>query len=255
MEATEDINERAVIGGNNPPLEEVLGDTHKDIVSEFDKMIIRANGTPREIKDDDDLGKVGELVTDVMGLSKRLDAKRVEEKEPYLTGGRKVDGFFKQYTERLDRITSVFTDLASAFQRKKAADAARAAAEEAAALRAEEERLRQQAEAAKRPATAAKKEDAADEIAAKADEAEARASVAANDFSKVKTETGVTAGAKKDWTFDITDYENIPLDRLRPYFKRAEVETALKAYVKIHKGASQLPGVHFKEEVKATFRR
>lgn len=255
MEVIEADNERARMGGNNPPLEETLADTHKTIVAEFDMLILRANATSREVKDDDALGKIGEIVTDALALSKRLDVKRVDEKEPFLTGGRKVDAFFKQYTERLDRVASVFTDIASVYQREKAAAAARKANEEAQRLRDEEERLRKEAEAAKRPATAARKEDAADEAGAKADDAEARAAVAANDFTKVKTDTGVTAGAKKDWTFEITDYEVIPLDRLRPYFKRSEIESALKAHVRIHKGASPMPGVHFKEEVKATFRK
>jgi len=42
---------------------------------------------------------------------------------------------------------------------------------------------------------------------------------------------------------------------LRPYLKREQIEAALKSYVRIHKGAAALPGVHFEEDVKATFKR
>ncbi len=262
MPEEEDINPRAQMGGNNPPLLETLADTNKALIGEIDPIALRANKLSTDIKaadgvikDEDQLGIVAELVTDTIALSKRIEARRVVEKEPYLTAGREVDGFFATFKERLGRIEQVFADLSTAYQRKKAADERARAEAEAARLRAEEERLRIAADAAKRPATTEKKHEQADEIAAQADAAEARAASTNHELAKVKTATGVTTGAKTVWKFSITDYEAIPLDKLRPYLKREQIETALTAFVKIHKAAAALPGVHFEEDVKATFRR
>ncbi len=58
--------------------------------------------------------------------------------------------------------------------------------------------------------------------------------------------------AKAPWDFEITDYEKIPLDNLRPYFKRDDIEKALRFAVK--QGARQIPGVRVFQNTKATFR-
>jgi hypothetical protein len=145
--------------------------------------------------------------------------------------------------------------MSTAYQRKKIADERAAADAAAARLRAEEDRLRAAADAAKRPATAEKKHEQADEIAAQADAAEARAASTSHELTKVKTATGVTAGAKTEWTFKILNYEIIPLDQLRAFIPRDAIEAAIKTLLKIQKGAATLPGVQFEETVKATFRR
>jgi hypothetical protein len=261
MSEVEEPNPRAQMGGNNPPLSEILADTNKALITEIDPIAARANALIAKIKEgggiianEEQLGVVAEVVTDAKALAKRFENRRVEEKEPHLQACRDVDGFFATFKERLGRIDAVFVDLSTAYQRKKIADE-RAAADAAAKLRAEEDRLRAAADAAKRPATAERKHEQADEVAAQADAAEARAASTNHELTKVKTATGVTAGAKTEWTFRITDYEAIPLDKLRPYFKRDQVEAAIKAFVKIHKGAAALLGVNFEEDVKATFRR
>lgn len=255
----EEQNPRAVIGGNNPPIEEVLKEAAAKLIAEIDPLAARANTlgplVKEGIKDDATLGKVGEIITDARALSRRVEQKRKEEKEPWLEGGRKVDAFFNAHMARLDRIADAFQTIADTHQREKAAAERRKAEADAARLRDEEEKLRAAAESAKRPETSDRKHDLADEKAAQADAAEARAAQSNHQLAKVKTETGVTAGAKTEWSFKITDYEAIPLDKLRPYFKRDEIEKAIRAYVKIHKGAAELKGVIFEEEVKASFRR
>lgn len=248
-------DKRLDIGGNNPPISEVLADTQKALIDRIEPLADRANNLPRKIENDETLGKVGELVVDARKLVSDLDKARTEEKKPFLEGGRAVDAFFKTASERVERICSAFEKIAGDYQRDKAAEARRKADEEARKLREDEERKRLQAESAKRQTTVDRKNDEADELAAQAEEAEARAASTNHELTKVKSESGVTAGAKTDWTFDITDYEKIPLDRLRPYFQRSEVEKAIRSFVRINKGASELAGVSFREDVKATFRR
>lgn len=255
----EDQNPRAQIGGNNPPISETLAETHKDLIAKIEPIATRANELGKQIKDgikdDDQLEVVSTLVIDVKSLGDSLEEKRKIEKEPHLNAGREVDGFFKAFSERLSRISVAFIGAASAYQREKLAAEKRAQEQEAERLRVEAEKKRKQADTAKRPETADRKHDQADELEAQADAAEAAAASQNTDLAKVKTATGATVGAKTEMTFRIVDYEKIPLDKLRPYFKRDQIEAAIKAFTKIHKGASQLEGVHFEEDVKATFRR
>lgn len=248
-------DKRLEIGGNNPPISEVLADTQKALIARIEPLADRANALPRKIDSDETLGKVGDLVVDARKLISDLDRARKVEKQPYLDGGRAVDAFFKTASDRVERISAAFEKAAGDYQREKAAEARRKAEDEARKLREDEERKRQEAENAKRQSTADRKHDQADEIGALAEEAEAKAASTNHELAKVKTETGVTAGAKTEWTFDIVDYEKIDLNRLHPYFPRADVEKAIRSFAKIHKGSSELAGVAFREDIKATFRR
>lgn len=260
-------NPRATMGGNKPPISEVLADTYKDLLAKIDPIAERANKLAAELKGEAEkiepatirteaqIATISELVLDASDLSKKLEATRTVEKKPHLDACREVDGYFGALTTRLNRIADTFTDIASGHQRAVAAEARRKAEAEAAELRAKEEKLRAAAEAAKKPATADKKQEQADEIAAQAEAAEAKAATTNHELAKVKTDAGVSVGAKTEWTFKITDYEAIPLDKLRPYLKREVIEQAIRAYVKIHKGSASLAGVHFEEDIKATIRR
>lgn len=260
-------NPRERIGGNNPPISEVLADTYKDLLAKIDPIAERANKLAAELKGDAEkiepatirteaqIAAISELVIDASDLSKSFEAKREIEKDPHWKAFKAVNAFFGEFTARLDRIADTFTAIASGHQRAVAAEARRKAEAEAAELRAKEEKLRAAAEAAKKPATADKKHEQADEIAAQAEAAEAKAATTNHELTKVKTDAGVSVGAKTEWTFKITDYEAIPLDKLRPYLKREVIEQAIRAYVKIHKGSASLAGVHFEEDIKATIRR
>ena len=246
---------RLGIGGNKPPLSEVLADTNAGLIREVEEMADKANAAPRQVKTEDDLVKVGDVVTSARALAKRLDKAREAEKEPFLTGGREVDAFFRAHANRLDRIASVLTEAANEYQRAKLAAERQKAAEEARKLREAEEKKRQEAEEAKREATAERKHDEADEIAAKAAQAESAARASARDLETIRTDSGLAAGAKAEWTFEIEDYEAVDLNKLRPYFKREEIEKAIRSMLKVHKGAMKLPGVRVFEDVKANFRK
>lgn len=248
-------NERAVIGGNNPPIPDVLAEQHKDLIAKIEPIAERANKLPRVVKNDEQLGIVGALVIDANELSKKLEAHRKAEKQPYLDQGREVDAFFNPLIDRLDRIADTFEEISTAYQREKIAAERRARAAKAEKLREAEEKKRAEAEAAKRETTAERKHDEADEIALRAAQAESKANAANKDLGRMQTATGVKVGAKTEWQFEITDYEAIPLDRLRPYFRREEVEKAIRSLVKIQKGSTTLAGVRVFEDISTNFRR
>lgn len=248
-------NERAVIGGNNPPIPEALAIQYKDLIDKIEPIAERANALPRKVEDDEQLGVVGALVIDANELSKKLEAHRKAEKEPHLTAGREVDAFFNPLVDRLDRIADTFEEISSNYQREKIAAERRAREAEAQKLRDAEEKKRAEADRAKREETVERKHDEADELALRAAQAESRANAADKDLGRMQTATGVKVGAKTEWKFEITDYDTVPLEKLRPYFARAEVEKAIRSYVKIHKGSTALAGVRVFEDISTNFRR
>lgn len=248
-------NERATIGGNNPPISEVLAEQYRDLVAKIEPIAERANALPRKVESDEDLGPVGDIIVDASALSKEIEKARKAEKEPHDRAGKEVQAFFLPLKDRLDRISTAFQTASDEYQRQKAAAARRAAEEEARKLREEEERLRREADEAKRPATADRKLDKAEEIADQREEAEARAAATNADLTRIRTDTGVTAGTRTVWNFQITDYDAIPLDKLRPFLKREHVEGAIRSMVNIQKGSTKLDGVRVFEDIKSTFRR
>ncbi len=219
---------------------------------------------PKKIKNDADLDAVGKIVIATRALAKKVEEARTTSKQPFLDGGRDVDTFFastfgqtvkKPFTGRLGRIMDAFQTIGDAYAEEKAAKARAAAQALAEKARKEEEarlELARKAEEAGRAKTSVNHQAKAEISALQAAEAEAVANAPAADLVRTETESGLTVSAKAPWDFEITDYEKIPLDNLRPYFKRDDIEKALRFAVK--QGARQIPGVRVFQNTKATFR-
>lgn len=249
-----ETNERAVIGGNNPPIKEILADQYKELVDQIEPLADRANALPRKIDEDDDLGPIGEVVLDAKKLSKKLEDTRTTEKAPHLAAGREVDHFFHPLIGRLDKIVEVFEDLATRYQRDKAEAERRRASEEAARLRAEEDKKLKEAQEVKRESTAERKKDEAASLCHQATSAEQRTTASAAELTKVRTGNGVTASAKTSWNFRVVDLAIVDLNGLRDFFRLEDIEKAIRSKVSIHKGNTKIEGVEVFEDVKATFR-
>lgn len=259
-------NERAVIGGNNPPTaEEILEEKCSELLSALEFVAAETTktvntlrpkgGAAPVINSDEDVASVAPLATKARDIFSKLEATRGEEKKPHWDAGKAVDAFFKPHKERATRIFDTLESLASDFQNRKIAAERAAARAEAEKNEKEAQRLREEAEASKRTETAERKLAQAEGAELKADEAieDANASNAA--LGAVRGGDGsVIVSARTVWAATVVDYEAIPLDKLRPYLDRAAIEKALNAYVKIHKGAAQLEGVNFTEKAKASFR-
>ncbi len=219
---------------------------------------------PKKIKNDADLDAVGKIVIATRALAKKVEDARVTAKEPFLTGGRDVEAFFastfgqavkKPLTGRLGRIMETFQKIGDDYAAEKAAKERAEAQARADKLRKEEEarlELARKAEEAGRAKTSVNHQAKAEISALQAAEAEAVANAPAADLVRTETESGLTVSAKTPWDFEITDYDKIPLDNLRPYFKRDDVEKALRFAVR--QGARQIPGVRVFQNTKATFR-
>ncbi len=161
----------------------------------------------------------------------------------------------KPLTGRLGRIMDAFQAIGDAYAEEKAAKERAEAQARADKLRKEEEarqELARKAEEAGRAKTAVNHEAKAEIAALQAAEAEAIANAPAAELVRTQTDSGMTMSAKTPWDFEITDYDKIPLDNLRPYFKRDDVEKALRFAVR--QGARQIPGVRVFAVTKATWK-
>ena len=98
----------SMIGHNNPPtdaeiLKSKLEESNADIISRAQELIAAAERVPAVIDNDDDEQKLTAFLGSITKCEKAFEGKRVAEKEPYLTLGRVVDGFFKTKMDALDK--------------------------------------------------------------------------------------------------------------------------------------------------------
>lgn len=257
MSETSEADPRLAIGGNNPPeptLPERLAELSKPLLADLDAVAELANGAPKELTTDQQVVDVTKIAADAGAVKKSLDTTRTREKQPFLDGGRDVDNHFRQPIDRADKIDKALMARVTSFRRKQSADALAARLDAERKAREEAEAARQEAEQA---AQAGRTEDAmaaledAHHAADRADDIAQAPPV--EPPQKLQHESGLTAGVATVWTFEITDYDAIPLDKLRMLIKRDAVEAALRQFVK--NGNRELVGVKIFEDIQATRRR
>lgn len=154
---------RAVMGHNNPPntpetLLPFLQEINVELTERQKECLARAAETP-DVCDTDDMESI---ITDRIGAIqkcvKELEAKRVDEKKPYLSLERAVDGFFNPLISKLDEAKKKLARIGGAYQAEKAERARQAARELAEQQRKERERLEAAARESERIAQQARDE-------------------------------------------------------------------------------------------------
>lgn len=153
------INDRLGIGGNNPPSDiDAFGEKVKEKYPEMfafaDRILGAEARLPENVEDDESSGKLGDFIKQVHTAYKNLDNARESEKQVYLEGGRKVDGFFKtKYLQNLEALKKKATAINAVYLEKKRDEERRKREEEAQRLRDKQEaelkeaaRLRKEAE-------------------------------------------------------------------------------------------------------------
>lgn len=242
-------------GHNLPPdpieaLRERLRDDHGEKMRRADDLLAGAGRVPDAITDDEMAGKISDFLKQIAAHMKLLDHGRVTEKEPHLSAGRAIDGFFGGPIKALDEAKTKISRRLAAFLKAKE-DAERRRREEE-ARRVREEAERKAAEAA--ALEAAGRVEQADVALAEAQIAEAMAEQAGrgDDHTRARGEYGAVSTLAAAWTFEVEDRAKIPLDLLRPYLPAAAVDSAIRAFIKA--GGRALPGVRIFEEAKALVR-
>lgn len=266
------MNATATIGHNQGPamtLTERLASDYETITDKVDALAKEADALPRTVASDTAAEPLVDVVRRAKVIGRAAEDARKTEKEPYLQAGRDVDAFFKAFTDRITRIASTLEGRINEWQREKERRR-RAALEEEARRQREAERLaREEAERKMREAEAAEKERAstveqverladaveADQAASlasmKADAAEHRAGASITDLGRVRTASG-TASVRSIWSFEVTDPSQVPLEPLRQFIPRADLEKAIAAFVRF--GGRDLAGVRIFEDFKTQVR-
>lgn len=236
---------------NNPPadadpLRERLAADHEPILSRADELLAAFQRVPAEI-DADTAGKASDYVKMVAASIKDLDRIRVSEKEPYLAGGRTVDGFFKAPVDKLEKVKR---EVEARLQKhlRAVAEAERRRREEAERLAREEaDRKRREAEAAAAEIATAKQLDdavAKEEAARQADADAARAAQQADakpaDLARTRSDYGSLATLRTSWAFKDLDRATLDLDALRQHLPADGLEKAVRSFIKA--GGRQLRG-------------
>ena len=124
----------------------------------------------------------------------------------------------------------------------------REAAQEALEKRRAAEAEAREAKADERVETRIERESLADAVNAekRAVKFERRADAGSADLSRSKSDRGTTGSLSETWVATITDYDAIPLEKIRGFIHREAVEKAVNLFVKA--GGRDLPGVVIEKE-------
>lgn len=182
MDTATDINPRATMGGNKPPIEKPAKpiDIHADLDERYPQIDARAKEltataetVPSVIGDDDTCGKAQELVKQIRVHVSTCKATRKIEKEPYDDGGKAISGWFGKRFEVLDGdLKDKVTGRIDAYLKKKE----------------DEERIRREEEARKAREESERKLKEAQEAEQRRIEAEAAAERARQEEERAKAE-------------------------------------------------------------------
>lgn len=230
---------------------------------ETELVALEATETPPVLEDDEDLAVLTKVITDLKAFEKKADGIRDDEKRPIIEAGNIIQSFFKVGLQgrALARV-AVLDKVGTAYLKKKAdrerlarEAAAKAAADAAAeALRkAEEARAKTETTPGIAHAVEAIKADAqASALTAFANAKDREAAAPMASLAHTRT-AGGSAGLQTDWTYDSVDFNTIDLEALRPFLAAADIEKALRAYIK--SGRRTIVGANIFETDKARWRK
>lgn len=255
-----------MIGHNAPPrdllledaLRERLFDENLALVQRRDALL-EAGQRITDINNDEIAAKAGDFIKQIMAVVKAAEAARISEKEPYLDGGRQIDGFFKKISEPLERFKRGIEHELTFYLRGKAETERLAREEQKRLAREEEDRMRREAQEAadklrdektlKLALTAEKRwqQAEADRIAA-----EKAAQAKPADLSRTRGEYGAVSSLRTLWTFSDLDRETLDLEALRFHLPMDGLERAVRALIKA--GGRELKGVKIFETTDAVVR-
>lgn len=234
-------------------IRENLAEKHAALAARRDQLL-EAEGRVPEIGDDDQAGKVGDLVRLITAAVQAAELARKTEKEPHMAAARTVDGYFGSISEPLAELKTRVGRRLTAYLTAKAERERRAREEEARRLREEAEKqaaAAAQVEAAAPAAAAIVMEQA---LATEVQAAQASRAAAAKpaELSRTRGEVGSVASLKTRWVGEVSDRASLDLESLRPYLPVAALQTALNGFIKA--GGRELRGASITQEQTANVR-
>ncbi len=254
------------IGSNNPPPDLLIGDTlreklledHADLLKRRDELLAAAERIP-EIDSEDIARKVGDYIKQLTAAAKSADAARVGAKEPYLEGGRGVDGFFKNISDplvdvkkRTETKLTKFLREKEAEERRRRQEEERLAREAAESARIEQERALASLRDAETLDEAINAENASDRAQADLVKAEIAATAKASEMSQTRGEYGSMSSLRTSWVFDGMDRASLDLEALRQHLPTDALEKAIRSFIRA--GGRELRGTTILETTNAVVR-
>lgn len=200
-----DIPARERIGSNEPPeeldnLTPRLERAYSDLIAEAADLELEAFDLPEAPDTEQQCAALVNFVGRAKNIRAKAEGKRVEEKEPYLENGRRVDAFFKGIQTPLDQRITSLTSKISAFQRAQAE-------REAAERRQREREERDRAEEARRTAEEARRKAEEEERRAREEAARIRSAADAQERDEAEQrmrEAGQAAAQARDTAEEAT---------------------------------------------------
>ena len=247
-------------GHNKPPtdaeyLQNGLKDNHEKLLESADKLLDAATRLPAEVTDEETAGKVSDYIKLVTGCMKNLEGARISEKEPFLSLGRVVDGFFKRPIDSLDMVKRKAQRPLDAFLIAKA-NAERKRREEIAAEEQRKAKAAQEEAMRLAEANKPKEADKAMETAAIAENTAAKLEKAAEvkpaELARSRGESGALASLRTTWVGEITDIAALNLETLRHHIHPEALQKAVNSFVKA--GGREMPGVRIYEKSETVVR-
>ena len=143
-----------------------LAEEYNDLPARLAELLVSLDRAPEIITTDEENKQYSDLKKEFRALRKKAESNREKEKEFFLSGGRRVDGWFKKWMDPAAKALTKITERKTTYEREVEAAERRRRQEEERKAREEAERLAVEAE--KALAEAAAREAAAREAAAKA---------------------------------------------------------------------------------------
>ena len=229
------IDQRLSIGGNNPPtnaeiLKDTLAEKNKDLLNRAADLIAAADRAPNTINTDEEEVQITNYLGQIAKCEKAFEGIRVSEKEPYLTLGRVVDGFFKLQIDNLNRARTKVKPALDARLLWKREQERKRLAEEAA----EKKRLADAQAAAAASLEASQMQSKANDALSQAMNTEAHANKleakADGKISVVSRGTeGNSANLRSVWKIEQVDRSKLNLELLRYHFTDDAIQKALNS--------------------------
>lgn len=247
-----DANERALMGGNNPP--PYNPETYQKFSDGLDRFNVAAKVWQDidEVKDEDQAEKLNDFLTGAKLLKSQIEKARVADKKPHFDAGKAVDAAYKSLDATLQKVDdAIRPKLGQYMENKRQAQLK---------IKAEEERVAKEAAAeAERKVAAAeadkidiRAQQEAEDAVEKAEKAEKAAK------KQVKTNVGSATGGGR--TASYRPYRSAKIVAIAQVFihykERPEVHDLLKrlADADIRSAAiddSKIPGIKIVETQKA----
>lgn len=247
------MNERAIIGGNNPPSEiEILKQRLESYVKE-EKLIndLVSREIPNEISGDEEAGKLTDHIKSLKNIRATVENIFKTEKAPFFEACKVADSWKNTKWLKIDTCIANVSKPIIAWNSKKEAEEKARQLELARLAKIEAEKLAKEAESHANAGI----DDTAENLLNFAIEKETAATALIDKSGEVRGRSHgsfSSASSRKVWVGEIEDITQIDLNLLRKYFSKSDIESAINRAVK--EGVRELKGVRIFEEDKLTIR-